>query len=518
MPWAVGPPGLARADERASTRCVRKRSRSELAALAIVVLGCGSQAEPPAGGDASEERTSAPAPRDDAQPAIDAETVAGETVAGDCGSPAGDGVAIPEADVADTEASAAEVAEATDAPTDADPDVVDSCAQVCDGVCARPDDPQTGCGVGCSPCPAVAGAVATCEAKGCGHVCLLDHVPCEGGCCPRTKTPSFDAGHEFTCALDPEGIARCWGSNFGGVVSAGVGPVVKRGEIRVIAGLPKARKLVTGSNHACTLSVDGRVHCWGMAWKDPADRTVRPVAIGPAVDLFAIGRATCALSAFGDLNCWGPLDGSHVEPPQLVERGVLGAVVASGYRCTLGVRGDLRCQGRNEYGQVGVPPVYVSATVTPWVRTPQTPPGLERGVTAITSTVLTTCAIALGSTRCWGHNNIGQLGVAGDTTDRSEPKPIDGPSDFVALDSGSAYFCGLTRAATAVCWGYRERPETRHPPKALLGLEGVRAIAVGTDHVCARRDDGLWCLGNNGRGQLGSAGPETETPRKAAVP
>jgi hypothetical protein len=484
-----------------------ERSRKRLAAAALPLLaplvsvGCASLIG---------------AAFDDARPIVDASSadVAVAELGTEASAAARDDAAL--SDSAPDDVVNVETGEPIDTP-DADAEA-ETCSRTCDGICARDDDPATGCGRACKPCPAVPGAVAICEAAGCGHACLFDHVPCANGCCPRVTTPSFDTGGAFTCALDGEGVARCWGENVDFQVSAGVGGGVVPGEIRIVAGLPRAKKIVAGGDHACVLSTDGEVHCWGRA-RETTDLvwTVRKIAVPPAVDLFAGSGTTCALSAMGDLTCWGLLDDHELEPPRPVDRDVRAAFLGLHYRCVIGARrGDLRCSGHDALGRVGLPPLGVTVTSN-------TPRGFERDVDAVSTGMFAGCASRSGVTACWGWDLAGQLGRPPAGTDAGtvwpEPRPIDGPSDFVALDAMANYACGLTRDARVVCWGYRESPsEVRHLPKTIEGLDGVRAVSVGGHHVCARRDDGLWCFGSNVRGQLGIVGQSSEIPRRVEVP
>jgi alpha-tubulin suppressor-like RCC1 family protein len=75
-----------------------------------------------------------------------------------------------------------------------------------------------------------------------------------------------------------------------------------------------------------------------------------------------------------------------------------------------------------------------------------------------------TCALLNGtSIRCWGLNNIGQLGYGntvsiGDNELPSQAGPVDiGPLDvddrITQLDAGTSYTCALLFSGVVRCWG-----------------------------------------------------------------
>ncbi|WP_168210504.1 RCC1 domain-containing protein [Persicimonas caeni] len=72
-------------------------------------------------------------------------------------------------------------------------------------------------------------------------------------------------GAHFTCALAEGGHVECWGSNSNGQLGRGEGPralPASYGEA-VVAGLQDVVALDAGEAHACAVTSDGKVWCWG---------------------------------------------------------------------------------------------------------------------------------------------------------------------------------------------------------------------------------------------------------------
>lgn len=72
--------------------------------------------------------------------------------------------------------------------------------------------------------------------------------------------------------------------------------------------------------------------------------------------------------------------------------------------------------------------------------------------------------------------------------------------------------CALLSDTTVICWGDNTKGQLGMgsevsqplPGERVVGLEGVVALAVGNDHVCALLDDGeVRCWGDNDKGKLG---------------
>ncbi len=118
------------------------------------------------------------------------------------------------------------------------------------------------------------------------------------------------------------------------------------------------------------------------------------------------------------------------------------------------------------------------------------------------------CALmANKGVRCWGANELGQLGGG-----KREPHPMPvrmvGTTDsFIDLEAGGSMTCARTEAHTVECWGgaRRQTSSGEEPiPIDVSSLKDVEQMAIGGTHACARMEMGtVRCLGGNEHGQLG---------------
>jgi alpha-tubulin suppressor-like RCC1 family protein len=194
--------------------------------------------------------------------------------------------------------------------------------------------------------------------------------------------------------------------------------------------------------------------------------------------------------------------------------------LSAGGHSVCGVRSGLVCWGANDHGQLGVEARAGTdeATVAP-----------QQVVVPVASAVAVGryhgCALAGDALWCWGNNQYGQLGVAGEGM-KPAREVMRGVSGF-ALGDGST--CAIRAGGELVCWGHNShgqlggaanrgtRAATLEPQQVFA--RGVRAVSAGSLHACAIDEaSALWCWGKNYRGQRGdSAGMGSEAPGVAPV-
>lgn len=226
----------------------------------------------------------------------------------------------------------------------------------------------------------------------------------------------------------------------------------------------------------------GRVAGYRVAPERRVEDGVTALAYENGDDLCTIrhGALRCARDAL--VQTWAP----SMRPAQLR------SIARSGYskHCVAG-DGEVTCWGNNPAGELGgVPLDEVNA---------HTPPGLERGVSALAGDGSGGfCAARDGRILCLDPRTRGLVEVAG------LPGAIEGLSG--ALHAG----CAISGGAL-LCWGRdvgaRPADGALAMPESLRaapvpGLErGVTAVSHGWNRVCALQDGGVKCWGANHRGQ-----------------
>lgn len=113
---------------------------------------------------------------------------------------------------------------------------------------------------------------------------------------------------------------------------------------------------------------------------------------------------------------------------------------------------------------------------------------------------------------CWGRNDRYQLGSGGSSTASSEvPKLVVGLSGVKRLAVGLYHACALLADGTVKCWGFNNHGQLgdgsttdRSTPVLVSGLGNVMDITAGESFTCALLSDKtVRCWGDNASGQLG---------------
>jgi alpha-tubulin suppressor-like RCC1 family protein len=258
--------------------------------------------------------------------------------------------------------------------------------------------------------------------------------------------------YAHTCAVLDSGSVKCWGYNGGGEL--GQGDALDRGDQPGEMGdnLPPvdlgtgrtAKRITGGSWYSCALLDNAMVRCWGanrfgeLGLGDTANRGDGPAEMGdnlPAVD-FGAGRAAKAIAGSGE------------------------------HTCVLLDNGAMKCWGYNNYGELGVgdrnhrgdAPGEMGESLRA-VRV-----GTQRTAISISVGRSFTCAgLDNRSSKCWGLNNYGALGL-GDTVTRGDDLGEMGDNlptvDFGvgktadAISAGAGeHTCALLNDRNVKCWG-----------------------------------------------------------------
>ena len=384
------------------------------------------------------------------------------------------------------------------------------------------------------------------------------------------------AGIFHSCATLTRGDARvrCWG--FSGDGQAGYGNRNTIGDDETPGSLGTVdlgagrtiRALGAGQYHNCAVLDDATVRCWGYGDEgqlgynsrsnigdDEIPGLAGPVNLGAGRTATAIGvgaRHTCAVLDGGDVRCWGLGDAGQlgngnansVQNPASAGPVNLGpgrtakAVTGGGaHTCAILDGGDVLCWGIGGNGQLG----YGSSTA---VLSPASADPVDLGAGRTAAAISTgdahTCAILDdGNVRCWGLNDVGQLGYAnpraiGDNEAPGSVAPVDlgAGRTAKAITTGESYTCAVLDDGNVRCWGKNDTGQLGYGNTATIGdnetpgsvapvdLGAGRtavAIAAGQAHTCARLDDdSVRCWGRGVNWERGScdrlAIGDNETP------
>jgi uncharacterized protein (TIGR03437 family) len=353
------------------------------------------------------------------------------------------------------------------------------------------------------------------------------------------------AGFRHSLRLNSDGTVWAWGHNGWDQLGDGTTTSFRSTPVHV-SGLSGVVAVAAGAEatHSLALKNDGTVCAWGDNGRGQlGDGTTTSRSTPVQVRVQVSGQsgltglsgvvAVAGGSAFnlvlrndGTVWAWGANDwaqcgdGTHIDrstPVQVSGLSGVAAVAAGGtHGLALKNDGTLWAWGYNGDGELGdgtttsrIAPVQVS--------------GLG-GVVAVAAANAHSLAVKNdGTLWVWGSNGYGQLGD-GTTTNRVTPVQVKPLSSVVAIAAGTAHSLAVKNDGTVWAWGDNGNGQLgdgiiaitrRNIPVQVSGLSAVVAVAAGTGHSLAVKNDGtVWAWGYNDDGELGDG---TTTQRNTPV-
>jgi alpha-tubulin suppressor-like RCC1 family protein len=227
--------------------------------------------------------------------------------------------------------------------------------------------------------------------------------------------------------------------------------------------------VVVGDDFSCALTKSGLVECWGLASQSQLGRQEISKSLAPGfvfdlkdvMQISAGGRHACAILTNKTLKCWGDNSFGQVGDGRLLVKPIEErwfptfahdnfntSMISLGqsHSCSLSEAGEVKCWGRNNLGQLGIG-VFESYRVLPQKVM------FSEEIKKIASGANHVCALSeSGKVYCWGSNEHGQLGI-GNSSNKSAPVLVTSIVGVINLVAGFDKTCAIFADTTAKCWG-----------------------------------------------------------------
>lgn len=250
--------------------------------------------------------------------------------------------------------------------------------------------------------------------------------------------PTISVGNEHACAITVQGTITCWGDNrYRQAYTDGVNH-----------NDAKYTQISSGSWHNCAVTTTQEVRCWGDY---RVKQTSVPAGLGKVTQVVSGGGRSCAVRLDGKVMCWGE-NGANQNSGVPAS----GVDVAAGDNgtCVLTTLGSISCTRNVALLAIPTPNNFVKAKEL-----------YAGGSDSFCS------KLDSGSLTCWGNNFGAQSEV---------PADLGSVSD---VSIGQSSTCAITVQKQLRCWG-----EGMGAPTNLVN---VTQIAIGVTVHCAVHNSGL---------------------------
>ncbi|WP_316397192.1 hypothetical protein [Bradyrhizobium sp. 33ap4] len=352
-------------------------------------------------------------------------------------------------------------------------------------------------------------------------------------------------GNVFTCGLDKNSKAYCWGSSSNGQLGYG-GASQQNKPVQVVSTTAISfAQVAAGANSAVAVDINGNAYYWGINDSGQAgigvsnSQQLYPVKVisSTAISFTQISTgtaSTCAIDTNNQAYCWSyGADGElgygglaqQIYPVKVVSTTAISFTqVTSGqsFNCGIDASGRAYCWGYGASYQMGNgdnsnqkwPVQVISATTISY--------------TQIAAGSVTACAIdASGKTYCWGEAYNGELGVAYQTGTATPALVISTSTiPYAQLSVGGFGGCSVDTNGAAYCWGYNQygqigngtsAPSDEDFPVRVVSTTAISftQVATGGDTACGvdiNNKAYCWGYGNGGRLGYGVSGVNQSYP------
>lgn len=339
---------------------------------------------------------------------------------------------------------------------------------------------------------------------------------------------TLSVGGDHNCIVTTGGGARCWGDNFYGMIGDGTSVNDRTTSVNVTGLTSGVATISAGAYQTCAITTAGALRCWGRnsdgevgdGSTTQRNTQVAVTGMGSGVASVSTGAfLTCAVMTSGGAKCWGRNTSGEVGDGTFTARttatdvsgftsGVLSISAGNSQACLITTSNTAKCWGSNNYGELS----YGTSTTN--IKIATDPGFLLSTLSSIAPGNTHSCIlISSGGVKCWGRNNVGQLGN-GTTTDSTTPVDVTGlTSGVTAIASKIDHTCAITTSGGVKCWGGNSYGQLGNgtttnstTPVDVTGLtSGVAAISMYGYHTCALTiSGGVKCWGYNHIGQLGN--------------
>jgi alpha-tubulin suppressor-like RCC1 family protein len=305
-----------------------------------------------------------------------------------------------------------------------------------------------------------------------------------------------------------------------------------------VTGLKFVVSVAAGARHSLALIANGDVDAWGSNVNGQLGNGTNNTASTPAevpgltgAKAIAAGEAdSFALTGSGTVDAWGNNESGQLGDGTLEERlspvavkgltGVTAIAAGKEYALALLSNGTVKAWGANEDGQLGNGSFKSSSA-------PVAVKGLTKVIAIAAGEDFSMALLSNGTVMAWGNNFYSQLGNPAVEEHSDVPVEVVGLSGVTSIAAGSTHALALLSGGTVMAWGEDKFGEIGNgtmksevePPVAVTGLEGVTAIAAGSQFSVAVAGGGkvmTWGIDNWGQLGDGKVGATSTVPVEVA--